>query len=87
MLISRVTQRIKKKSVDNTSVKNVLIQSWRYKTLAVLKRHKSHLLIFIYEQEQENVDFYSALGITYVTFCFTASVVTLCVVYGVCQIV
>jgi len=29
--------------VDCTSVKHILIQSWRYKTLAVIKRHKKHL--------------------------------------------
>jgi len=29
--------------VDYTSVKNILIQSWRYKTLAVIMRHKNHL--------------------------------------------
>jgi len=39
----RVAQRIKKQSMDYTSVKNVLIQFWRYKTLAVIKRHKNHL--------------------------------------------
>jgi len=29
--------------LNYTSVKNILIQSWRYKTLAVIKRHKKHL--------------------------------------------
>jgi len=29
--------------VDYTSVKEKFIQSWRYKTLAVIKRHKNHL--------------------------------------------
>jgi len=29
--------------VDYTSVKEKLLQSWRYKTLAVIKRHKNHL--------------------------------------------
>jgi len=28
-------------------MKNLTIQSWRYKTLAVIKRHKNHSLIFI----------------------------------------
>jgi len=32
--------------VDYTSVKEKLIQSWRYKTLAVIKRHKNHLSFF-----------------------------------------
>jgi len=39
----RVEQRIKKESVDYTSAKVKLIQTWRYKTLAVIKRHKHHL--------------------------------------------
>jgi len=34
----RVTQRIKKQSVDYTAVKEKLIQSRRYKTLAIIKR-------------------------------------------------
>jgi len=38
----RVAQRIKKQSVDYTSVKEKLFLSWRYKTLAVIKRHKNH---------------------------------------------
>jgi len=29
--------------VDYTLVKVKLLQSWRYKTLAVIKRHKKHL--------------------------------------------
>jgi len=29
-------------------VKEKLIQSWRYKTLAVIKRHKNHLSLFIF---------------------------------------
>jgi len=33
----RVAQRIKKQSVDHTSVKEKLIQSWRYKTLSSYK--------------------------------------------------
>jgi len=41
--------------VDDTSVKEKLIQSWRYKNLAVIKRHKNHLsfifmLKYIYSQ-------------------------------------
>jgi len=40
----RVVQWIKKQSVDyGTSVKEKLLQSWRYKTLAVIKRHKNPL--------------------------------------------
>jgi len=39
----RVSQRVKKQSVDFTSVKEKLLQTWRYKTLAVIKRHKNHL--------------------------------------------
>jgi len=38
----RVAQRIKKQSGLNVNKKK-LIQSWRYKTLAVIKRHKNHL--------------------------------------------
>jgi len=29
--------------MDYTSVKEKLIQSWRYQTLAVIKHHKNHL--------------------------------------------
>jgi len=29
------------------AVKEILLQSWRYKTLAVIKRHKNHLTFFI----------------------------------------
>jgi len=29
--------------MDYTSVKEKLLQSWRYNTSAVIKRHKSHL--------------------------------------------
>jgi len=29
--------------VDYTSMKEKLLQSWRYKTLAVIKRNKNHL--------------------------------------------
>jgi len=32
--------------VDYTSAKLKLIQSWRYKILAVIKRHKNHLSLF-----------------------------------------
>jgi len=32
--------------VDFTSVKVKLLQSWCYKTLAVIKRHKNHLSFF-----------------------------------------
>jgi len=32
--------------VHYTSVKNVLIPSWRFKTLAVMKRHKNHLSFY-----------------------------------------
>jgi len=39
----RVAQRIKKQSVNYTLAKEKLIQSWRYKTLAVIKCHKNHL--------------------------------------------
>jgi len=39
----RVAQRIKKQSVDYTSVKNIIIQSWGCKSLEVIKRHKNHL--------------------------------------------
>jgi len=39
--ILRVAQRIKKQSVDYTPVKEKLSQSRRYKTLAVIKRHKT----------------------------------------------
>jgi len=31
-----------------TSVKNVLIQSWRYNTLAVINRHKQPIIFFIF---------------------------------------
>jgi len=40
----RVAQRIKKQSVDYTSAKIKLIQSWRYKTLALIKRDKNTYL-------------------------------------------
>jgi len=43
----RVAQKVKKQSVDYTSAKVKLIQSWRYKTLAVIKRHKSHLSFYL----------------------------------------
>jgi len=33
--------------VDCTLVKEKLILSWRYKTLAVIKRHKNHLSLCI----------------------------------------
>jgi len=33
--------------VDYTSQKKKLLQSWRYKTLAVIKRHKNHLSLFL----------------------------------------
>jgi len=40
---------VKKQSVDYTSAKVKLIQSWRYKTLAIIKRHKKYLsLSFLY---------------------------------------
>jgi len=39
----RAAQRMKKQSMDYTYVKNILIQSWRYKTIAVIKRDKNHL--------------------------------------------
>jgi len=42
----RVAQRIKKQLVDYMSTKEKLIHSWRYKTLAVIKRHKNHLSFF-----------------------------------------
>jgi len=42
----RVAQTVKKQAVDYTSVKKKLIQSWRYKTLAVIKRHKNHLSFY-----------------------------------------
>jgi len=42
----RVAQRIKKQPVDYTSVKNVVIQSWRYKTLAFIQRGKKTYFIF-----------------------------------------
>jgi len=42
----RVAQRIKKLSVDYTSAKVKSIQSWRYKTLAVIKRHQNHLSFY-----------------------------------------
>jgi len=32
--------------VDYTSVKEKLIQSWRCKTIADIKRHKNHLSLF-----------------------------------------
>jgi len=38
--------------VDYTSVKNTLIQSWSYKTLAVTKRHKNHLSLCLYVDAQ-----------------------------------
>jgi len=43
----RVAQKIKKQSVDCRSVKEKLLQSWRYKILAVIKRYKK-TLIFIF---------------------------------------
>jgi len=47
--ILRVAQRIKKQSVDYKPVKEKLLQSWRYKTeIAVTKRHKNHLYIYLY---------------------------------------
>jgi len=46
----RVAQRIKKQSVDYTSAKFKLIQSWRYKTLAVIKRHRNHLTLSLSRQ-------------------------------------
>jgi len=39
----KVAQRIKKQSVDYTSANVKLIQSLRYKTIAIIKRHKNHL--------------------------------------------
>jgi len=39
----RVARRIKKQPVNFTAVKEKLIQSRRYNTLAVIKRHKNHL--------------------------------------------
>jgi len=53
---------IKKQSVDYTLVKNILNQIWRYKTLAVIKRHKKHLLYVYFStardlvQQTENRD-------------------------------
>jgi len=35
-------------TVDYTSVKVKLIQPWRYKTLAVIKRHKNHLSFYFF---------------------------------------
>jgi len=35
-----------KETVDYTSTKAKLSQSWRYKTLAVTKRHKNNLSLF-----------------------------------------
>jgi len=43
----RVAQRIKKQSVDYTSAKVKLIQFWRYKTLAVIKRQKNTYLLIM----------------------------------------
>jgi len=43
--VKRVAQRLKKQSVDYTSVKEKLLHSWRYKTLAVIKRHKTTYLL------------------------------------------
>jgi len=40
----RVAQRIKKQSVDYMSAKEKLLQSWRYKIFAVIKRHKTTYL-------------------------------------------
>jgi len=40
----RAAQRIKKQSMDYTAVKEKLLQSWCYKTLAVIKRHKTTYL-------------------------------------------
>jgi len=45
--ILRVAQRIKKQSVNYTSAKEKLIQPWRYKTLAVVKRHKTTYLYLL----------------------------------------
>jgi len=49
----RVEQRIKKQSVDYTSAKVKLIQSWRYQTLAVIKRHKKHLSLSLWDQRAD----------------------------------
>jgi len=49
-LALRVAQRIKKQSVHYTPVKENLIQSWSYKTLAVIKRHKKHLSLSFYSR-------------------------------------
>jgi len=43
LTLSRVAQRIEKQSVDYTLGKEKLLQSWRYKALAIIKRHKTHL--------------------------------------------
>jgi len=39
---------MKKESVDDTSAKVKLIQSWRYKTLAVIKRYKITYIYLFY---------------------------------------
>jgi len=44
----RLAQRIKKQSVDYTSVKEKLLQSWCYKTLEVIKRHKKHISLCLF---------------------------------------
>jgi len=36
--------------VDYTSMKEKLLQSWRYKTSVVIKRHKTHF-IFIFKSQ------------------------------------
>jgi len=51
--ILRVAQRIKKQSVDYTSAKVKLIQSWHYKTLTVIKRHKTTFLYLVYPKAEK----------------------------------
>jgi len=49
--------------VDYTSVKNILlIQSWRYKTLAVIKRRKTtYLYLFSFTETQTQLSLFTDL--------------------------
>jgi len=47
--------------VDYTSANVKLIQSWRYKTLAVVKRHKIHLSLSFFRDGTINLQEFSSL--------------------------
>jgi len=59
----RFAQRIKKQSVDYTSAKVKLIQSWRYKTLAVIERHKTTLSFYHIAGEKQMYIAYNPINV------------------------